>query len=75
MSEPETTIAITISDKLRLDKLKIHRREPYKEVIGRILDDLDSLKRSGVRLPSEPPQSYQSFLKGVIDATVNEGVH
>jgi hypothetical protein len=72
MDDQDTTISITFSDKTRLDKLKIHRREPYKEVIGRLLDDVEKIKRSGQRLPSEPPQSYTSYIKGFIDSTAPE---
>jgi hypothetical protein len=71
-SESETTISISRSDKSRLDKLKIHRREPYREVLGRLLDDIETIKKSGARLPNEPPQTYTSFIKGLIDSTVNE---
>jgi hypothetical protein len=72
MSESETTISISRSDKMRLDQLKIHRREPYKEVLARLLDDIDKIKKSGGNLPSEPPKSYSSFIKGLIDSTVNQ---
>ncbi len=72
MSESETTISISKSDKERLDKLKIHRREPYKEVISRLLDDIQVIKSRGERLPSEPPQTYSSFIKAMIDSKVNE---
>jgi predicted CopG family antitoxin len=32
-----TTIALAESLKKRLDKLKIHRREPYSEVVERLV--------------------------------------
>jgi hypothetical protein len=67
-TEKDTTISISSYDKKRLDSWKIHRREPYKEVINRILDDLEKMKQSGTRLPSQPPQSYSSYLKAVIDS-------
>jgi hypothetical protein len=67
-SEQDTTISIAISDKKRLDGLKMHRREPYKEVIHRILDDIEKISQSGVRLPSQPPQTYTSYIKALIDS-------
>ena len=36
----DTTIAINKELKSRLDKLKVHPREPYQEVIKRILDNM-----------------------------------
>jgi hypothetical protein len=73
MSEQETTISISRSDKARLDRFKIHRREPYKEVVSRLLDDLEKLRKtaSGGRLPSESPLSYSSFIKGLIESTTS----
>lgn len=71
MSEEEgkdTTIAISSVDKKRLDAWKIHRREPYKEVISRILDGLETMRASGQRLPNEKPVSYPSYIKGLIDS-------
>ena len=69
MSEPGqyTTISISLQDKSRLDALKIHHREPYKEVISRLLDDIEEIKRTG-KLPSEPPQPYKSYIKTLIDS-------
>jgi hypothetical protein len=71
-NEPDTTISISKSDKLRLDKLKIHRREPYRELIARLLDDLEKVKHAEGRLPSEPPRSYSSYIKGLIDSTLTD---
>ena len=67
-TERDTTISISILDNMRLDWLKVHRREPYKEVISRILDDIEKIKGSGVRLPSEPAQSYSSYIKALIES-------
>lgn len=67
-AEKDTTISISIYDKKRLDKWKVHRREPYKEVINRILDDLDKMKQAGTKLPSEPPQAYSSYIKALIES-------
>jgi len=38
MSEKGTTIHISRKTKKRLDELKIHRREPYEDVIKRLLE-------------------------------------
>lgn len=70
--DKETTISISVSDKKRLDKLKVHRREPYRELINRILNDLEKIKQSGTNLPSEPVPSYHSYIKGFIDS-MNQG--
>jgi|GEM_PF-1828177 hypothetical protein len=68
MPESETTISILKSDKERLDKLKLHRREPYKEALSRLLDDIEKIKkREGGRLP---PESYSSYIKGLIDSAI-----
>lgn len=66
-----TTISILLADKNRLDRLKLHRREPYSEVLNRLLNDIERLKESGVKIPSssvKAPQSYQSYLKAMIDS-------
>ncbi|MGC8936432.1 MAG: DUF7557 family protein [Candidatus Methanomethylicaceae archaeon] len=38
MSEKGTTIHISREIKEKLDKLKVHRREPYEDVIKRLIE-------------------------------------
>ena len=33
-----TTVAIAVYDRVRLERLKLHRREPYGDVIARLID-------------------------------------
>jgi len=40
----KTTIAVTLKTKAHLDKLKIHPREPYDDVINRLLKHNDKVK-------------------------------
>lgn len=40
----DKTIKVTLPTKKRLDKKKIHPREPYDEVINRMLDIVDHKK-------------------------------
>ncbi len=56
----ETTIAIAVEDKARLDKLKVHRREPYRDVVRRVLDQIE--KTGGLRGPQ--------YIRGLIDSVV-----
>ncbi|MDG6921523.1 MAG: hypothetical protein JRN59_08335, partial [Nitrososphaerota archaeon] len=44
-----TTIAIAVYDRDRLDRLKLHRREPYGEVVSRLIDEAE--KTGSVRGP------------------------
>jgi hypothetical protein len=41
----ETAISIAVEDKVKLDKFKVHRREPYREVIKRILDEMEVARK------------------------------
>ena len=44
--EPEfTTIQISNKNKDKLDRLKVHEREPYDDVLGRLLDDLERIRK------------------------------
>ena len=38
---PTTTITIYVATKAKIDKHKIHSREPYKEVLERLMKKLD----------------------------------
>jgi len=38
MSSEKTTITISRKLKAELDKLKVHRREPYEDVIWRLVE-------------------------------------
>lgn len=40
-SNEETTILVSTSEKRRLDKRKLHPREPYRDVVKRVLDEVD----------------------------------
>ena len=45
MAEKLTTISLTKKQKQKLDKLKIHKREPYFEVLDRIFKKLSPHKK------------------------------
>lgn len=51
---------IAVADKARLDKLKVHRREPYRDVIKRLLDRAD---KTG---PAKGPL----YIRGLIDSVM-----
>ncbi len=40
----QTTILVDVADKRRLDRKKVHKREPYSEVVKRVLDELEESK-------------------------------
>jgi len=44
MKREKTTIQISSEIKAKLDKLKVHPREPYEDVIRRLLDFYESAK-------------------------------
>ena len=46
-SNDETTILVSTREKRRLDKRKLHTREPYREVVKRVLDEVDRYEESG----------------------------
>ena len=58
MQDNETTIMIAVADKARLDKLKVHKREPYRDVIKRLLDQTDKIG---------PPKG-PLYIRGLIDS-------
>lgn len=60
LQNDETTIMIAVADKARLDKLKVHRREPYRDVINRLLDQAD--KTGSTKGPL--------YIRGLIDSVV-----
>ncbi len=51
---------IEVADKMRLDRLKVHRREPYRDVIKRLLDQTE--KTGTVKGPT--------YIRGLIDSVV-----
>jgi hypothetical protein len=56
-----TTIAVAVYDRERLERLKLHRREPYGDVISRLIDHAE--KTGGLRGPQ--------YLRGLIDSVVD----
>jgi hypothetical protein len=38
MSEKYSTVRVSVATKKRLDELKIHLREPYEDVIKRLIE-------------------------------------
>jgi hypothetical protein len=54
----QTTIAIAVYDRDRLERLKLHRREPYGDVVSRLIDHAE---RTG------GPRGSQ-YLKGFVDS-------
>jgi len=49
MKENTTTIKIYKKTKERLDKLKVHRRESYEEIVEKMLDILNMCRASPER--------------------------
>jgi len=46
MSSEKTTITVSRRLKMELDKLKVHRREPYEDVIWRLIKKCREQTRS-----------------------------
>ena len=46
MSSEKTTITVSRRLKAELDKLKVHRREPYEDVIWRLIEKWREQTRS-----------------------------
>jgi len=46
MSSEKTTITVSRKLKAELDKLKVHRREPYEDVIWRLIEKWRERTRS-----------------------------
>ena len=46
-SNDETTIIVSTREKCRLDKRKLYTREPYRDVVKRVLDEVDRYEESG----------------------------
>ena len=46
MSSEKTTITVSRRLKAELDKLKVHRREPYEDVIWRLIEKWRERTRS-----------------------------
>lgn len=46
MSSEKTTITVSRKLKAELDKLKVHRREPYEDVIWRLIEKWRGQTRS-----------------------------
>ena len=46
MSSEKTTVTISRKLKVELDKLKVHRREPYEDVIWRLIEKWKEQTRS-----------------------------
>ena len=57
-----TTIAIAVYDRARLDRLKVHRREPYGDVVSRLIDHAE--KTGTLRGPQ--------YLRGLIDSLTDQ---
>jgi len=57
MNPAATTIKVTRELKERLDRLKVHPREPYNEVIGRLIDERDGTNRPA----PETPRTFVAF--------------
>jgi predicted DNA-binding protein len=44
MSKKGTTIHLSIETKQELDKLKVHPRQPYEEIIKKLLEEYKKVK-------------------------------
>ena len=58
MNAGATTIKVTRELKERLDRLKVHPREPYNDVIGRLIDEREGTGRVS---PETPPPPFAAF--------------
>lgn len=58
MKPAATTIKVTWELKGRLDGLKVHPREPYNDVIARILDEREGTHAAGTAPASGPSGGF-----------------
>ncbi|MFI5421920.1 MAG: hypothetical protein ACHQ1H_13205 [Nitrososphaerales archaeon] len=54
-----TTILVSMREKRRLDRRKLHAREPYQEVLKRVLDEVDSYERRDQRVRGSETQGRE----------------
>lgn len=60
MKPAATTIKVTYELKERLDRCKVHPREPYNDVIGRLIDEREGTNQPSVETssPSASPSAF-----------------
>ncbi len=60
MKPAATTIKVSHDLKDRLDRCRVHPREPYNDVIERLLDERDGINRpaAGTSSPPAPPSAF-----------------
>jgi len=69
-SNDETTILVARRDKLRLDRRKLHSREPYREVLKRVLDEADSHEQGGPTIQGSEAQKQSDRIEDMLDKIV-----
>jgi hypothetical protein len=68
-SNDETTILVSTQDKRRLDRRKVHSREPYREVLKRVLDEVDRYE-GGQAIRGSETQKKVDRIEGMLDKIV-----
>jgi hypothetical protein len=69
-SNDKTTILVARRDKLRLDRRKLHSREPYREVLKRVLDEADSREEGGSMIQGSEAQKQSDRIEAILDKIV-----
>ena len=66
----ETTILVSTRDKRRLDRRKIHSREPYREVLKRVLDEVDGYEQAGQKARIAETQKHTNGIEDTLGKIV-----
>ena len=69
-SNDDTTILVSAKDKRRLDRRKLHSREPYREVLKRVLDEVDRYEEGGQKTRGSEAQRQADRIEGMLDGIV-----
>jgi len=69
-SNDETTILVSTQDKRRLDQRKLHSREPYREVLKRVLDEVDRYEEGGRTTRDSETKKQADRIEGMFDKIV-----
>jgi hypothetical protein len=69
-SNDETTILVSTQDKRRLDRRKLHSREPYREVLKRVLDEVDSYEKIDRKILVSETKKQAERIEDTLDKIV-----
>ena len=69
-NEETTTILVSTQDKHRLDRRKLHSREPYREVLKRVLDEVDGYEEGGQTKPNSEIQKRADRIEDMLNKIV-----